>query len=284
MSLVLSKTAPRRMVTLAVTSGKGGVGKTNVAINLAVGLARLKNRVGILDADFALGNVDVMLGLAPQRHLGHLLAGEATVDAIAVDGPDGVRIIPASSGLRELTALSPSHWQRLSAAIDALRDDLDFLIIDTATGISGDAVELLLGADRVLVVTSPEPPAMVDAYALIKVLTRAEPSGEIGLLVNGARDLEEADSVFQQLDRAAARFLNRQLRYYGFIARDPAVRASVQMQRPVVDLRPQSAASRCFRILASRVAGFSVHGGGLRLVQPASASVTKTEREAPQCA
>jgi len=255
--------------TIAVTSGKGGVGKTSVVVNLAVALARLRNRVGILDADFGLGNVDVLLGLTPENHLGHLLAGEKAIEDIIVRGPMNVQIIPASSGLRELTALTESQWLRHAEGLERVCRQLDFLLIDTAAGVSDNVVELLLSAQRVLVVTSLEPSAMVDAYAMVKVLTTAEPAKEIAVLVNGAHDASEAELVFRQLELATSRFLQRGLRYFGFVPFDPAVREAVLVQRPIVDHRPQSPASRCFRMLASRIAGLAPVGGpGLRLVPP----------------
>ena len=139
------------------------MGKTNVAINLAVSLARLGHRVGILDADFGLGNIDVMLGLTPILHLGHLLSGERQLEDIVLDGPLGVQIIPAGTGIRALTALTSSQWVRLQDLIKRVALGLDFLLIDTAAGISDNVVELLLLAERVLVVTSFEPTAVVDA-------------------------------------------------------------------------------------------------------------------------
>ena len=159
------------MVSLAITSGKGGVGKTNVVVNLAVSLGRMRHRVVVLDADFGLGNVDVLLGLAPESHLGHVLSGEKTIHEILVDGPEGIRVIPASSGLQELTVLSNVHWDRLSAGLRTLSHECDFLLIDTAAGIADNVLEMLAGSERVLIVTSPEPTAVVDAYALIKVMT-----------------------------------------------------------------------------------------------------------------
>jgi flagellar biosynthesis protein FlhG len=273
-------------ITLAVTSGKGGVGKTNVVVNLAVSLARLRNRVAIVDADFGLGNVDVLLGLTPTFHLGHLLTGDKGIDEITVEGPHGVRIVPASSGLRELTALTPKQWERLNAGLAHLREQVEFLLIDTGAGISNNVVDMLVGSERVLVVTSLEPTAIVDAYAIIKVLTSADPSAEVGLLVNGARNLAESDLVFRQLEVATTRFLHRRLHGYGFIQHDPAVRDAVLVQRPVVDHAPRSEASRCFRILANRVAGLAPLGGpGLRLVPRADASrIRLSDMEAPQCA
>jgi flagellar biosynthesis protein FlhG len=260
---------PARAVTLAVTSGKGGVGKTSVVVNLAVALARLRYRVAILDADFGLGNVDVVLGLAPAFHLGHLLAGEKQLHEIIVQGPGGVQIIPASSGLRDLTALTAEQWRRLAQALETISREVDFLLIDTAAGIS----------DKVLVVTSLEPTAIVDAYAVLKILSATGPDKEIGILVNGARDGDEADLVFKQLEVAAARFLRCRPSYYGHVTHDPAVRDAVLAQRTIVDHHPQSAASRCYRVLASRMSSLAPPGGaGLKLVRtPAALAADPTE-------
>jgi flagellar biosynthesis protein FlhG len=268
-----SQSGRRGTVSIAVTSGKGGVGKTSVVVNLAVALARLRHRVAILDADFGLGNVDVLLGLAPPWHLGHMLNGEKEIEEIVVTGPFGVQIVPASSGLRDLTALSERQWIRLSDGLQRLCRDLDYLLIDTAAGVSSNVVQLLLGAQHVVVVTSLEPSAMVDAYAVIKIVTAEDASKEISVLVNGARDADEGDLVYRQLDVAATRFLHRGLRYCGHVPHDPAVREAVLMQRPIVDHRPQSPAGRSFRILATRIANLDPGGGqGLRLVPPGPAA------------
>ncbi len=270
----------RRLVTIAVTSGKGGVGKTNVVVNLAVALARLRHRVVILDADFGLGNVDVLLGLAPAFHLGHVLAGEKQISDIIVSGPGDVDVIPASSGVRSLTALTGEQWTRLRSALDEIESSFDFLIIDTAAGVSDNVMEMLGMAERVVVVTALEPTAVVDAYAVIKLLSAANPSREIGLLVNNARDANEAELVFAQLEVAVERFLHRRLHYYGFVPHDPAVREAVLMQRPLVDHLPQSLASRSFRILASRLSGAAPsEDRRLRLVTRSGAAAG-----APRCA
>jgi len=277
-----------RGTTVAITSGKGGVGKTNVTVNLAFSLARLGYQVGILDADFGLGNIDVMLGLTPPYHLGHVLGGERRLEDVVVDGPLGIRIIPAATGIRALTALTTGQWQRLDGVIRQITADLDFLLIDTAAGVSDNVVELLLSAERVLVVTSGEPTAVVDTYAVVKILTGADRRKEIGLVVTAARDSGEASLVFRQLDIASMRFLKRSLRFYGFIVEDPLVRDAVLGQRPVVDHVPQAPASRCFRILASRLAGFAPRGGvPLRAVDPAIAlriEAGSDAGEAPRCA
>ena len=276
-------TSPRRPISIAVTSGKGGVGKTSVAVNLAVALARLRHRVAILDADFGLGNVDVLMGLAPSAHVGHVLVGEKSLREVLVTGPGGVQVIPASSGMPQLTALTDGQWDRLGDSLDEVADDFDYVIIDTGAGISDNVVEAIRLASRALVVTALEPTAVVDAYALIKLMSATDPAQEIEVVVNNARDASEAQLVFTQLQVAATRFLKRRIHYAGFITHDPAVRDAVLVQRPIVDHLPQSPASRCFRILASRLAAAAPgRATGLRLVRPTPpAPVTPGT---PQCA
>ena len=240
--------------------------------------------MAILDADFGLGNVDVLLGLAPSAHIGHVLTGEKKIADVLVAGPHGVQVIPASSGIAQLTALTGGQWDRLGEALDEIAADFDYLIIDTGAGISGNVIDAIHIASRVLVVTSLEPTAVVDAYALIKLLTTTDPAQEIGLVVNNARDASEAQLVFAQLEVAASRFLKRRITYFGFIAHDPAIRDAALVQRPIVDHLPQSPASRCFRILASRLSGMVPQGAtGLRLVAPLQCAGPAAP-EAPRCA
>jgi flagellar biosynthesis protein FlhG len=269
-----------RATILAITSGKGGVGKTNVVINVAVAMARLGLRVGVLDADFGLGNVDVLLGLTPDAHVGHLVAGEKRLQDVVVDGPQGVRIIPASSGIQSLTALSAAQRERLVEAVHHACEDLDFLLIDTASGISDNVMHMLGLAERVVLVTSLEPSAVVDAYALTKVFSKSDPDKEIGIVVNGARTADDATLVFRQLETATRRFLDRAVHFYGFVTDDPAVRDAVIVQRAIVEHLPQSPASRCYRIVASRIAGLGPARGGLRLAHVGSGA----QMEVPQCA
>jgi flagellar biosynthesis protein FlhG len=274
--------SPKRAMMLAVTSGKGGVGKTSLAINVAVALSRLGYRVAIVDGDLALGNVDVMLGLTPDAHVGHLLSGAKGLEHVLIDGPRGLRVLPAASSVQPLTALTALQRERLHAAIEEASLSFDFIIIDTAPGISGNVLEMLQLAHHVVLVTSLEPAALVGAYALTKVLWRAMPRADIGLLVNNARDGREARLAFREIDRAASRFLGHRLRYLGFVLYDPAVREALLNQTAVVDLLPQTPASRCFRLLATRLATLNSDPGGVRLLPVVGQA--DGEFEVPQCA
>jgi flagellar biosynthesis protein FlhG len=237
-------------VAIAITSGKGGVGKTNVVANLAVALANMRKRVTILDADFGLANIDVLLGLAPRYNLRDFLFGDLELEDIMVEGPQGVRIIPASCGTEKMAELTLEQQTRLIRTMSSLADDTDYLLIDTAAGISSNVINFLLAAGRVIVVTTPEPTAIVDAYLVIKILSRREPGKHVSVLVNSVSGVHEARSVFHQIDTAAQRFLDKPLDLLGFIERDGNVLEAVRQQGPVMSLYPQSAASMCIKNVA----------------------------------
>lgn len=272
--------ARTRARVIAFASGKGGVGKTNAAVNVAVALARLGLRVGIIDGDFALGNVDVLLGMTPVVHIGHLLDGERTLSEICLDGPSGVVVVPASSGVRSLTALTSVQRGRLKAALDELCGTLDFLILDTGSGLSDTVIETIGLADLVLLVTSLEPPAVVDVYATAKALTQNAPDLDLGIVINAVRSGDEATLAFRQVEIAATRFLQRSPTYFGFIVEDQAVRDAVLVQRPVVEHMPQAPASQCYRVLAARLAGLGPTNGRSIDIEAALAA----EEEISRCA
>lgn len=238
---------------IAVTSGKGGVGKTNVVVNLAVSLARRGKRVLVLDADLGLGNLDVLLGLIPQFTLEHVLSGEKRLSEIALRGPEGIRILPASSGVQDLTHLTPPQQLLLQQELDQLAGSIDLLLIDTGAGISTNVLFFASVAHEILVVASPEPTSITDAYALMKVLSHRYDETHFRLLVNMARNQREGLEVFRKIGLVADRFLNISIDYIGFIPDDDYVPLSVCRQRPVVDLYPQAPASQEFQRLAGLV-------------------------------
>jgi len=247
---------------IAITSGKGGVGKTSLSVNLAVALSRLGHQVGLVDADFSLGNVDVFLGLTPDDHLGAVLGGTRTIDEVTIDGPSGIRVIPAGSGVRALTSLDDRTWSRLTAAMDQAGRSVDFLLFDTAPGISNNVLDILGLSDYVVVVTSYDPSAVVDAYAVIKLISASAPGKAIGVVVNSTRDADEGTVVFRQISTAAERFLGLQLRYDGYVLEDRLLREAQLAQIPVLETESDSPASRCIRRLASRIASVRASSAG----------------------
>lgn len=242
-----------RPIRIAVTSGKGGVGKTSVTVHVATALAELGARVGVVDADLALGNVDVLFGLQPHWHLGHVIAGERTLDDILVAGPSGILVAPAGSGVRSLTSLDERQWGRLARAIGDLAARVDVLLVDTASGIGDTVFDVVALVDGVLVVTTFDPASLVDAYAIVKLINALDDSRDIGVLVNGTRLASDADTAFRQLALVSERFLRRALRDAGSVAWDPEVQAAAHGQR-VLNAGPLAqGAWRGYRELAQRL-------------------------------
>jgi len=246
-----ARRAPLRVV--AVTSGKGGVGKTNVSANLAVAFGRQGRRVWLLDADLGLANVDVLFGLTPRANLLDVLRAERALADVVLDGPAGVRIIPAATGVEELTALAPGDRLRLLAEIEALEADPDVLVVDTAAGISSNVLFFTAAAADALIVVTPEPTALTDAYALMKVLAARHGRREFLVVVNMAAGVADAQAAFTRLARVAERFLRVRVEYQGWIPYDDAVPRAVRTQQPVVLASPHSPASTAFVQLAGRL-------------------------------
>ncbi len=247
-SLLQTKNAGARVI--AVTSGKGGVGKTNVVANLALSLSEMGKKVVVLDADFGLANIDVLLGLTPRFHLGHVLFGNKTLTEIMIQGPRGIQIIPASSGMQRLSELTLEQRHHLVECFAGLDSDIDYLIIDTAAGISHNVIHFLLSAQDVIVVSAPEPTAIVDAYAVIKIILMEEPKKSVSVLINSAGSEDEAKEVFSQINSVVKRFLSREVNYLGHIELDSHVVQAVRSQVLVTHQYPNAPASRCFRNLA----------------------------------
>jgi flagellar biosynthesis protein FlhG len=247
--LVSPPRAPRPPLrVIAVTSGKGGVGKTHVSANLAVLAAKAGRRVLLLDADLGLANADIVLGVCPTRHLGHLLAGTATVEEVLTEGPHGVRVLGASSGVQELTQLSDEQKMRLISVFEPLDELFDLVIIDCGAGIGDNVLFFAGAAQEALLVVSPEPTSLSDAYATVKVLSSQAGVSAFAVVANQAADFQGRD-VFRRLTQVTERFLTAKLTYLGHVPRDENLQRAVQVQQPVVDLYPRSPASRALQTL-----------------------------------
>jgi len=247
--------APGRIVrVVAVTSGKGGVGKTNVTANLAVALAHLGRRVMVLDADLGLGNLDVLLGLTPSFSLADVLSGQRRLREVLVPGPGGITVLPAGSGFQNLTALSDHQIRELQSEMDELQEETDILLIDTGTGIGRNVTSFATMAQDIIVVAAPEPTSLTDAYALMKVLSTQYGERRFRLLVSMTRSPSDGQDVYRKLSLVAERFLHISINFLGSIPFDPRLAEAVCQQRPLVELYPQSKAAQAFLSLAHDLA------------------------------
>jgi len=238
---------------IAVTGGKGGVGKTNLSVNLAVALADMGRRVVVMDADLGLANIDILLGLSPKKNLEDVLKGEASLKEILVPGPRGIRIVPASSGTQAMVKLNALEHAGLINAFNELSSDIDVLIIDTAAGISDLVTSFLRASQEILFVVCNEPTSITDAYALIKILNQQYGINRLHVLANMVRTQQEARELFAKLIKVTDRFLDVTLQFAGAIPFDENVRKAVQRQKSVCEAYPRSKASLAFKALAKKV-------------------------------
>jgi len=249
-------TKPRRNAkarVISITSGKGGVGKTSIVANLGYAFTKMGKKVLILDADLGLGNLDVLLGLAPKYNLSHVIMDEKAIEDILIEGPGKMKILPASSGIQELTNLTRKQKIKILTQLDLLIDSVDVLFIDTAAGISSNVMDFNATAQEIVVVVSPDPTSITDAYALVKVLSLKYSEKVCKLLVNRTTRLEEGREVFRQLHLVTERFLDINIEYLGCILDDDKVTKGVKSQKIVSELFPDTQASRCFRDLARKI-------------------------------
>jgi flagellar biosynthesis protein FlhG len=244
--------SPKPVKVIAVTGGKGGVGKTNVSVNLGLALASMGREVMLMDADLGLANVDLMLGLKPVYNLSHVISGEHTLEEILVEGPGGMKIVPAASGVKLMSDLTPMQHAGLIQAFSELSFDLDVLMVDTAAGISNSVVSFTRAAHEVLVVVCDEPASLTDAYALMKVLNRDHGVRRFNVLSNMSHSAQEGREMFAKLLKVADRFLDATLTYMGTVPYDEYLIKAVKRQRPVVDTYPRSRAATAFKNLAQK--------------------------------
>jgi flagellar biosynthesis protein FlhG len=247
---------------IAVTGGKGGVGKTSVAVNLSTALAQLKRRVVLLDGDLGLANADVFLGLSPRYTLEHVLSGERTLDEVLLTARQGFQLIPAAAGAPKLAQMGVAEHLGLVRAFSALATRLDVLVVDTAAGLSHSVLQFSQAAQQVVVVVCDEPASITDAYAIVKVLSRDHGVKRLRVLANQIRAPGTGAELFQRFERVTSRFLEDvTLEFAGEIPDDDHLRRAIRSQRSVLEEAPSSPAAKAFRKLAAQVERWPVAEG-----------------------
>lgn len=238
---------------IAITGGKGGVGKSNLAVNLSLELGLLGNQVGLLDADFGLANADVLCGVSPSYHLGHVIEGLKALDDITIPLSEHVELIPGGSGIEEMANFSLAAKPHVLSQMQAMEENLDFMVIDTAAGISEGVSGVIASASEIVIVVTPEPTSIIDAYAMVKVVIRHKPNAAISVIVNNVVGLGDAEQVFQSISTAAREFLKYKLEFLGMVPADPQMSEAVRNQVPITQFASNSPASRAIRLIAKNL-------------------------------
>jgi flagellar biosynthesis protein FlhG len=238
---------------IAITGGKGGVGKTNLAVNLSIALAEQRRRVMLLDADLGLANVDVLLGLKPKNTLADVLSGKANIMDVVVNGPSGVRIVPASSGVQRMADLNLQEHAALINGFGELANQIDIMVVDTAAGISSNVVNFVRACQEVIVVVCDEPSSITDAYALIKLMNTEYSMTRFQVVANMCRSVQEGSRLFQKLNQTCERFLDVTLQYMGSVPFDENLRLAVQKQTPLLQFAPRCKAAQAIRTLSNKI-------------------------------
>lgn len=248
--LKLDKSVPE---VIAVTSGKGGVGKTFLSVNLAIHLVQLKQRVLLLDADIHLGNIDLFLGLRPQYTIADVIHGEKEISEIVIKGPNDVDILPASSCVKDLIQQEKETLNKFRQAFKRFEHNYDKIIVDTGAGISSNVLSFLLGADKIIVIVTPDPASIADAYGVMKIVAHFAEHIPILLVANIVRDEEEGRSLFNKMNLMTERFLQRSIMYGGSIVETVSIAHSVKRQKPMMIHQPNAVPMSALRNIARKL-------------------------------
>ncbi len=255
-NIVSNKMKSSSLRVLAVSSGKGGVGKTNIVANLAYVLSKQDKKVLVVDADLGLNNIDILLGLNPKFHIGHVLSGEKNVQDIITEGPAGIHLLPAGGGLQELTQLDDEKKVVLMEELDQVSSAYDFLIFDTGAGISTNVTYFCSAAHEILLIATIEPTSLTDVYALIKTLHTKHAQKYFRVIINSVGSESEARLIFRNLAAVADRFLpDVSVEYLGYILLDPVVTKAVRQQKAFSELYPDSKVTQCIDRLVQKIVG-----------------------------
>lgn len=249
----MRKNGNKVVKTIAIASGKGGVGKTNIIANLGITLKKLGKEVLIFDADLGLSNIDVLLSLAPKYSIEHLISGEKSLKEIIIQGPSGIKVLPAGNGIQELTNLNEFQRLRILEEFEDYNENIDIMLIDTSAGISENVSFFCSAVQDIIILTTPEPTSITDAYALIKVLHSKYKEENFSLVVNLVKNEDEAKLVYKQLSMVTEKFLDVELSYLGFVRYDENVKRSVKEQSAFVELYPNTFASKDIIDLANKI-------------------------------
>ena len=254
-------THPKPVQVIAVSGGKGGVGKTNISVNLAVALAEIGKRVMVLDADLGLANIDVILGMHPKYDLSHVLRGEKDLEDIIVEGPQGIRLIPGASGIQRMAELSPAEHAGIITAFGQMAADIDTLIVDTAAGISDTVISFTRASQEVIVVVCDEPASITDAYAIMKLLNKEYGNTRFRILANMVHTAQEGRYLYNKICAVTDRYLDVTLSFMGAIPYDENLKKAVKSQKPVVTAFPRSKVAQAFKNLARKVEAWPLPQG-----------------------
>lgn len=245
-----SRAANKKAKVLAITSGKGGVGKTNFAINLAISIKRLGHKVLVLDADLGLANVEILTGTNAKYTILDLILGRKSINEIIITGPEEIKLISGGSGLEELSVMDEENINRLIEELERLESSIDFIIIDTGAGISNLVTKFVMAADEVIIVTTPDPTSIMDAYTMIKTLINNGYESKLNVVTNMVNNKKEAITTFNKLNMAANNFLKTELNFLGFLERSNLVSRAVKEQRPFILSNPRSTISKRINFMA----------------------------------